>query len=126
MENPVKPTSPDGKSLPIVAVDATSKWRPFSNPKNIVRLESRPEGVAVFVVDPWTQRWAVLGRGAETVLALADGTRTVAELTEAVTTATDNAHLRDPRTVGALLDELRATGLLFVSAAHHRSQGLPA
>ncbi|MGY3336189.1 radical SAM protein with 4Fe4S-binding SPASM domain [Streptomyces filamentosus] len=117
--------APDGKSLPITVVGAGSKWRPFSNPKNVVRTESRPEGVAVFVVDPWTQRWAVLGRGAESVLALADGTRTVEQITAEVIASTDNAHLRSPKVVGALLDELRAAGLLFVSAAHHRSQGLP-
>ncbi|TJZ97452.1 radical SAM protein [Actinacidiphila oryziradicis] len=114
-----------GTPLPLTPVARESQWRPFSNPKNVVRIENRPEGVAVFVVDPWTQRWAILGRGAEAVLALADGTRSRPEIVAEATAVASNDHLREPRVVNALLDELRAAGLLFVSRAHHLSQGLP-
>ena len=114
-----------GKMLPLTPIVRSSAWRPYSNPKNIVRLESRPGGRAVFVVDPWTQRWAMLGQGSEAVLTLADGTRTRDEIVAAVTAAAAHEHLRSPQVISALIDELRATGLLFVSEAQHRSQGLP-
>ncbi|MFF3644033.1 radical SAM protein [Streptomyces sp. NPDC002564] len=114
-----------GQPIPLTPAPKVSAWRPYSNPKNIVRLESRPEGRAAFIIDPWTQRWAILGAGSEMVLAMADGTRTREEIVEKVVATAANDHLRSPRTVNALLDELRAAGLLFVSKTQHQSLGLP-
>jgi radical SAM protein with 4Fe4S-binding SPASM domain len=110
-------------SRPVLPIGRWPAWRPYSNPKNIIRLETRSEGRAVFVIDPWTQRWAVLGQGAERVLSLADGSRTRDEIIESVVADAKMEHLRSTRTVSALIDELRAAGLLFTSEPHHRSQG---
>ena len=112
------------RSLPILPAEKKPAWRPYSNPNNIVRMETRGDSRAVFVVDPWTQRWVILGAGGEAVLSLADGTKTADEIVEIVTRGASHEHLRNPRTVRALLDELRAAGLLFISAAQHRSQGM--
>lgn len=90
-----------------------------------MRSETRPEGRATMVIDPWTQRWAVLGQGAEAVLTLADGSRTREEIIDRVVRESATDHLRSPETAAALLDELRAAGLLFVSKVQHRSQGYP-
>jgi len=111
--------------LPIQPIDRVTSWRPYANPKNIVRLINRPEVKAVFVIDPWTQRWAVLAQGAERVLRLADGTRTVDQLVAEVTAHTDLAYLRDARVVRSLLSELRKAGLVYPTPAEHKAAGRP-
>lgn len=111
--------------LSIQPRDRALVWRPYANPRNIIRLVDRPEGRATFVVDPWTQRWAVLGRGAERVLTLADGTRTVADIVARTSAETDVEHLRDPRVVESLIGELRRSGLVFTNTTEHTAKGKP-
>jgi radical SAM protein with 4Fe4S-binding SPASM domain len=98
--------------------------RPFAARELIIRRDVGPARDRTFVIDPWTQRWLVLAAGAERVLQLADGERTVEQIA-AVAADQDAELLGDPSVVRALVDELVDQRLIFLQASERREIGLP-
>lgn len=76
------------------------------------------------VIDPWTQRWAIVENGVHDILALVDGTQTVAQIAEAARSRGLD-RFSDRELLKGLLDHLRDAGIVYSSKAHHEASGLP-
>jgi radical SAM protein with 4Fe4S-binding SPASM domain len=99
--------------------------RPYAASDLIVRQVSREGRRAVFAIDPWTQRWAILEAGAERVLELADGRRTLDQLAGDVSAGASGPPLADRVVVAELARTLMQRGLVFASGAEHARHGMP-
>lgn len=109
----------------MATIDTSENWRPFGNPEVVVKRLERDGRRASFIVDPWTQRWAIIAVGGELLVTLADGNRTLSEIVRAVTESSDNFDLRNPSTVTQLALELAQRGILFPSKVLHDEVGQP-
>ena len=101
--------------------DLAYTWRPYANPKLIIRpIEQRD---ALFVIDPWTQRWAIVTPLAVRLLQESRGRKRLAEIARDL--AQDRDVPLDANGISALAAELAEEGLLFATEEEHRASGLP-
>lgn len=98
--------------------------RPFAARDLIIRQAAGPRRDRTFIIDPWTQRWLVCAAGAEHVLQLADGDRTVEQIAAAAADR-DVELFGDPSIVPALVEELVDQRLIFREASERREIGMP-
>jgi radical SAM protein with 4Fe4S-binding SPASM domain len=98
---------------------------PFAARDLIVRRARRGDLELSFVIDPWTQRWAILAAGAEAVLRAADGSRSFSAVVAHVVSRSQTPALRDPQTVTGLMLDLLERGILSISRRAHGERGIP-
>src|SRR5437016_2301631 len=99
--------------------DYAFTWRPYASRKLISKSTARAD--AVFVIDPSTQRWAILTPDALRLLQACDGRRRLSEIARDLAGATDTT--LDANALADLAVNLFNEGLLFGNAEEHRSQG---
>jgi len=93
---------------------------PFAPSNLIVRPAGTEADNAVLVIDPWSQRWAIVDSEAERILTLADGRRSLCEI------SSDAGLIRKgSATPEEVVDQLIGCGILFESQADHRRSGQP-
>jgi radical SAM protein with 4Fe4S-binding SPASM domain len=112
-------SSPTAETVPLYAYS----WRPYADERLIRKEVSTPRGTAQFVIDPWTQRWAIVDRAGDALLSLADGRRRLSEVVRTLESAPglerpDGGYVQ-------LAATLADIGLLFDNKEEHRRQGLP-
>jgi radical SAM protein with 4Fe4S-binding SPASM domain len=96
-------------------------WRPFAARQMINKPFQVPDrGEFVFVVDPWTRRWAIVELAACEVLRRADGRERLSAIARAL--GNGGASGID---VCRVAKELAGIGLLFDSQVEHERAGVP-
>lgn len=90
----------------------------------MVRERTGPAGRAAIVIDPWTQRWAVVASEAVPLLRLADGAKTLQQVAERAMQC-GLADYADQEVIRGLLEQLRDAGLVFSTRQHHAVSGHP-
>lgn len=110
------------KPLATSISETLSKLRPFANREMIYKPVQGQHGSAVFIIDPWNQRWIIAQEPIPALLRLADGKQ---PLTTILRTLQD-----DPQCSSSLDDlvgmvrTLSEFGLLFANREEHSKSGL--
>jgi sulfatase maturation enzyme AslB (radical SAM superfamily) len=113
---PVVDVREPGRSLP--------QWRPYIAADRIIRRASGATSGPVMVIDPWTQRWAIVAEEVLGVLPFVDGSRTLADIAADARSA-NLGQFGDQEFLRGLLENLREAGIVYSSPNHHRSAGNP-
>ena len=100
--------------------DRITELRPYANRKMIYKEIEHSGGTAVFIIDPWTQRWVIATLPVMEVLKLADGKNTISQISKSLS----NKGISETD-VRIIVDELFEQGMLFGNNAEHTSTGLP-
>ena len=95
-------------------------WRPFAARDLVVRPFKQDGGRYDFVIDPWTQRWAINRPAATSLLTLADGTTRFTSMMREISVR----HPEISGEIAVLAQELVSHGLLFDGQAEHRASGI--
>jgi radical SAM protein with 4Fe4S-binding SPASM domain len=102
--------------------DFAYTWRPYANEKMIYKDVERSGRTAVFAIDPWTRRWAVLDEVARLVMERADGKRRLSEIVRELSAA---GVVSPCGSLVGLAVDLREHGLVFDTKAEHKASGVP-
>lgn len=113
------PVAPPLEPVP----DFAYAWRPYATERMIYKTVARNGRSGVFVIDPWTQRWAIVDQAAAALLRLANGRRRLVEIMREL--AADATVTAPPAGFATVAVELGETGLLLDNKAMHEASGAP-